>query len=127
GDTKRALVLLLAAVSLVLLIACVNVANLLVARAVGRRQETAIRVALGAGRSRLVAQCLTESLVLAVVSGAAGVLIARWAIPLLVRLAPAASNLPDPDGIGVDRAVLAFTGGVTVVANVGFVLAPAPV
>jgi putative ABC transport system permease protein len=125
GDTRRALLLLLAAVGLVLLIACVNVANLLVARAVGRRQETAVRVALGAGRGRLVAQWLTESLVLAVVAGAAGVLIATWAIPALVRMASVSGNLPDPSGIGVDRLVLAFTAGVTLFTTILFGLVPA--
>ena len=125
GDTKPALLLLFAAVSLVMLIACVNVANLLVARAVGRRQEMAVRVALGAGRSRLVAQWLTESLVLAAVAGAAGILIARWATPLLVRLVPASSNLPELGAIEADPRLLAFTAGLTMATAIVFGLIPA--
>jgi putative ABC transport system permease protein len=125
GDTKRALLLLLAAVALVMLIACVNVANLLVARAVGRRQEVAIRVALGAGRSRLVAQWLTESLVLATMAGSAGILLAIWAIPMLVRMVPASANLPKLASIGVDRVVLAFTAGLALVTTIVFGMTPA--
>src|SRR5262245_2567413 len=125
GDTKRALLLLLSAVSLVMLIACVNVANLLVARAVGRRQEMAVRVAMGAGRSRLIAQWLTESLVLAVVAGAAGIGIARWTIPVLVAMVPPSQNLPALVGLGVDRVVLAFTGGLTLLTTVVFGVIPA--
>jgi predicted permease len=120
GDTRTALLLLLAAVAAGLLIACVNVANLLVARAVGRRQAIAIRVALGAGRGRLIVQSLTESLVLAIVAGGIGIIIARWATPALVRLVPASVNLPDLADAGVDRVVLAFTAGLTLLTTVVF-------
>jgi len=104
----------------VLLIACVNVANLLVARGVGRRQEMAIRAALGAGRGRLLMQSLTESLVLASIAGGAGILIAHWATPALVTLVPASVNLPKLTEVGVDRAVLAFTVGITLLTTFVF-------
>jgi predicted permease len=120
GDTRRALVLLLAAVALVMVMACVNVANLLVARAVGRRQEMAVRVALGAGRSRLIAQSIAESLVLAAIAGAAGILAAHWATPMLVHLVPASVNLPGLASIGIDRTVLTFTAGLTIATAIGF-------
>ncbi len=105
GDVRLPLLILLGAVSFVLLIACANVANLLLTRAAARRQELAIRTALGAGRARIIRQMLTESLVLAVIGGAAGLGLAAWGIAALQWLAP--SNVPRLDQIGIDAAVIA--------------------
>ena len=125
GDTRHALVLLLAAVGVVLLIACVNVANLLVARAMGRRQEMAVRAALGAGRGRLVVQALAESLVLAAIAGGAGIVIAYWATPALVSLVPASISLPDLTDVGIDRFVLGFTAALALSTTVVFAVVSA--
>ena len=107
GDTKAALLVLVGAVGLVLLIACANVSNLLLARATSRRRETAIRLALGAGGGRLLAQWLTENLVLSLVGGAGGVALAYAAVQLVVGFGPA--DVPRLDETAVDGAVLAFT------------------
>jgi putative ABC transport system permease protein len=106
GRSKKPLLLLLGAVAFVLLIACVNVSNLLVARGVGRRREVAVRTALGAGRARLIRQLLTESLVLAILGGAAGALLAVWGAEALVALS--AGTLPRSAEAGVDGRVLLF-------------------
>ena len=123
GDTRPAILLLSGAVGLLLLIGCANVANLLLARAAGRRRELAVRAALGANRARLARQLLGESLALAAAGGALGLVVAKAALALLLRLAP--EDLPRAAEIGIDPAVLAFTGLASIVTGVLFGLVPA--
>jgi predicted permease len=123
GDVRPTLWLLLGAVSLVLLIACVNIASLLLARAVSRERELAMRVALGAGRSRLVRQCLTESAVLGIFGGVLGVLLATMGIRPFVVLWP--GSLPRAGEIRLDWHVLLFAVSASVVSGLLFGLAPA--
>ena len=123
GDTRKALLIMLGAVGFVLLIACVNVANLVLARASAREDELAIRVALGAGRARLVRQLVIESLLLAAVGGLAGLGLAFGGTRALVALRPA--GIPRLDAIGVDTTVLMFTLGATLVTGLLFGLVPA--
>ncbi len=125
-DVKRSLLIMLAAVGFVLLIACANLANLLLARAASRRRELAIRAAMGATRGQLIQQLLVENLLLALVGGVLGLLLAVWGKDLLVGLMPASyAYLQLQDAVRIDGAVLLFTLGATLVTGFLFGLLPA--
>src|SRR5580692_11778275 len=123
GNVRRAVLVLLGSVALVLLIACANVANLLLSRATARQKEVAIRTALGAGWTRLVRQLLSESILLGVLGGMAGLAIAFWSLSVVRAIHP--GNIPRLDAIGIDGTVLAFTFGVSILTGLVFGLAPA--
>ncbi len=123
GGVRRAIWMLFVAVLLVLLMACANVGNLMLARSAARRREIAIRAALGAGRSRLVRQMLVESVILASIGGALGVLLAVWSIDLLPETIRA--TLPRAQGLRLDLAVVAFASFTSVASGILFGLAPA--
>jgi putative ABC transport system permease protein len=123
GSMRSALLLLLGAVAFVLLIACANVANLLLARSTARQKEIALRAALGANRWRVVRQLLTESLLLSVVGGGLGLMLSMWLTKLFVSISP--PNTPRFDEIKPDSRVLLFTLGLAVITGLVFGLAPA--
>lgn len=123
GDVAGPLWLLLGTVAIVLLIACANVANLFIARAESRRQDLAVRQALGAGRAGLVRTQMAEALLLAALAGAAGALLAWGGVPLLIRAAP--ERIPNLAAAGLDPAALLFTAGLSILAACAFGLLPA--
>jgi len=122
GDVRRALLVLLGSVGLVLLIACANVANLLLTRAAGREKEVAIRTALGAGWQQLARQLLTESVLLGLLGGAAGLLVAQVSIYALRSMNP--GNIPRLEDIAINSTVLMFTFGVSLATGILFGVAP---
>jgi predicted permease len=124
ADARRSILIFVGAVAFVLLIACANVANLMLARATGRRQEMAVRAALGAGRGRLIRQVLTESVMVSLAGGVGGILLALWIVPALLALAPK-GNLPRVEMIHIDGWVLAFTLLISLLTGIVFGLVPA--
>ncbi|HKA20815.1 MAG TPA: ABC transporter permease [Blastocatellia bacterium] len=125
GGTRSALSVLLGAVGCVLLIACTNVANLLLARAASRRKEMAIRLALGAGRAKLIRQLLTESLVLGLAGGVVGLLLGGWGLELLIGILPSKEAFQLPVEIRIDRGVMLFTLVISALTGIVFGLVPA--